>query len=169
MLSPYKLAKHDFKHRQPAVTYGPGGKPSKGRKGTICYRSGTVDWTVHRYAPAVYANAKPGSRRRKAVDHAIKSQTGQSVHSSHVAGHLAKSSPRWGEGVAPGRTGRTPVPMPHKKNVQVSKKTYAVAGAATAGAGYYYYRKRKNGKVEKVRNGRPKTHRAFHGSRKSLH
>lgn len=180
ILSPYKLAKHDIQNQRRAVTKGPKGHPGKGCSGSICYNHPTVDWTVHRLAPAIHADAKKGGKVRGVMETAMqhpnrKSKIGKKIvdkypalegmskrNTRHMGKFLRDTSPRWGEGHAAGLRGRKTVPLP--KDRYVSGKTMAVVGGAAAAAGgyeAYKHRKEIKEKVGQFAHARPHFHRSI--------
>lgn len=169
MLSPYKLYKHDVQNQHKAkVTWGPKGKPGAGCSGSACYRHYNVDWTVHRLAPTVYERAKPHGKTRAVMGKAMHSErigmTKKNIR--RAPSHLRETSPRWGDGIAPGRRSRNVVPHPH--DTEISKTTYKVVGGAAvaAGAAYgghkvyrHYHPKNQSPRTQHMDEG-------FHASRK---
>lgn len=153
MLSPYKMYKFDVQNQhKKKVTWGPKGNPLPSiGKGSLCYEHYNVDWAVHRLTPEVMDRSKTGGRAHRTLASLAERHSGaEGVAPEKMAQHLRNTSPRWGEGHAPGRRPRYAKPRP--TSVNVSRKTvYVVAGAAAVGAGgAYYYRRRKN-KLERVR------------------
>lgn len=165
MLNPHKMYKQDkARQHKSKVTWGPSGKPKSGMSGSTCYEHYNVDWTVHRLTPEILDRAKEGGRVHKKIHKGVnkfasEGTTGH-MNKTELANHMRATSPRWGDGHAPGRHMRKVKPRPTSVNVNGKHAAVAVGGVAAVAGGAYYYRHRKN-KLERVENPH---HKGFHAT-----